>query len=89
MAFGPLRSTKFFSSGQYGFRLLILWVYSLAWIVGLVSFLFDWHESLPAYANVVVVILFVLGAPSISDLFQSYSSYVARWNKENGYAPQK
>jgi hypothetical protein len=68
--------------------MLILWLYSIGWAATAISFLFQWHVAVPMYAKVAVVVVLVLGTPSLSDLFQSYSSYSERWKQENARSPR-
>ena len=87
MPFGPLRSTALLDHSRYRVRLLLLWVYGIAWLVLSVSFAMSWHDAVSTPIKVVVVVVIVLGTPTISDLFQSYARYRDKWQKENVGSP--
>jgi hypothetical protein len=82
VAFGPLRATTLLGPKQYHVFLVRMWVYSLAWAVTLVLLTTLWKDT-SAPLKFVLVLLLIVGTPSIQDLFQTYGAYKARWETEN------
>ena len=83
MPFGPLRSTRLLDAKNYYRRFLMLWVYSVAWMVVVVLFALEWYTTVGVPMKIALVVLLVLGTPTVGDLFQTYAVYVAKWEQEN------
>jgi hypothetical protein len=74
------RGTRLPSKGQFRFRLLLFWVYTIVWLGMLTAVNFIWEASF--YAKAVPLLLLVVGTPYASDLFTTYSQHKSLYDTD-------
>ena len=82
MPFGPLRSTRLLGAREYQVHLVRYWIYSTAWAATAVLLAIYWG-AVSTLLKFVLVPLIIFGTPAISDLFQTYTKYTAKWHHDN------
>jgi hypothetical protein len=75
-----LRNAPLFSKGRFALIMLSFWLYTLAWLGGLV-YISLWNATW--YKKAVPLILLIIGTPAIEDLLMGYKRYRRIWEEHN------
>lgn len=73
-------SEKIFFHGEkpdkkkYYFALVLYWIYTLSWVFALIYLYYFTNISI--YYKILINLVMILGMPTLSDLFTSYSKFV-------------
>ena len=73
--------TRCLSAKQFSLRLLGYWIYTVCWLGALVWIAFFWQASFLVKCAMLMVL--VVGTPTVRDLFHTYAEYTALWKESN------
>ena len=74
----PLSRKRFWISN------LILWLYTIVWLILLFSVWYLW--DVPLGYKLAVNLILILGTPALSDLIKPYEKYKKEWAKKNKWS---
>ena len=76
-----LRHATLFSKRRFTLVMLSFWLYTLAWLGGLIYLSFVWDASW--YKKAIPLAVLVIGTPAIEDLLIGYKRYRQMWEEHN------
>jgi len=80
MTFGIFRGKNLYSEKKYYIILCCFWVYTITWVVLMLSL---FNSSLSGLVYWILLVVLLITVPSINDLFRSYNKYKSIWIDHN------